>query len=408
MGFIFDPKCKLELYAGTSTETVEDLHMEFDVNLSSLSFPNTAEITVYNLDYVTRHIFEEYHQQINFYAGYRDEINLIFSGYTINVISEREETTWKTTIYAREGIREVNEKTFEKTYKKGTTVYTIMSDMLTATGLPYKIDSINEQGTSISPQVAFEQKILQSNTYNDKIKDCLTQICNDFDYEWTVLHDVIEVRKKGSSFHPGSTAVVISNDTGMIGDASLQTRSVDEPKTKTNKPKKIRETVKTGSTGSTVTELQNILLRKGYLSSSDVDGTFGSATKAAVVGYQNDKLLKPADGIVGKDTWEALIGDSDEKRVRVDSIVKVALNPEIKPGRFVLIKSRNITKRVEFQEDDIRSYGANGVFLVNSVNFYGDNFGGDFVAEVNASIPINENDTRYTYPVVYAGMEFYW
>ena len=63
-------------------------------------------------------------------------------------------------------------------------------------------------------------------------------------------------------------------------------------------------TLKQGSRGSDVTNLQNALKSAGYNVGS-VDGIFGPKTLSAVKSYQTAKGLK-ADGIVGTKTWGAL------------------------------------------------------------------------------------------------------
>ena len=64
--------------------------------------------------------------------------------------------------------------------------------------------------------------------------------------------------------------------------------------------------VKYGSTGNVVKLLQQRLNALGYNCGS-ADGIFGGATRNAVVRYQSSKKLS-ADGIVGNNTWKALLG----------------------------------------------------------------------------------------------------
>lgn len=67
-------------------------------------------------------------------------------------------------------------------------------------------------------------------------------------------------------------------------------------------------TLRKGSKGVYVKELQNLLISKGYSCGSyGADGDFGGATYNAVVDYQRDNGLD-VDGIVGQQTWRALKG----------------------------------------------------------------------------------------------------
>lgn len=65
--------------------------------------------------------------------------------------------------------------------------------------------------------------------------------------------------------------------------------------------------VKTGSKGSSVSELQKLLNKNGY--NLSVDGVFGQKTQAAVRDYQAKNNLA-ADGIAGNNTWSSLYGKS--------------------------------------------------------------------------------------------------
>lgn len=65
-----------------------------------------------------------------------------------------------------------------------------------------------------------------------------------------------------------------------------------------------RSTLKVGSKGEEVRQLQQKLAIIGYAPGS-ADGSFGAKTKAAVIAFQKDAGLS-ADGIVGAKTWAAL------------------------------------------------------------------------------------------------------
>ncbi|MBO7663002.1 MAG: peptidoglycan-binding protein [Clostridia bacterium] len=78
-----------------------------------------------------------------------------------------------------------------------------------------------------------------------------------------------------------------------------------EPTPPEPKPAK-HKTVRKGSSGSAVKELQKDLISLGYdVGKTGADGKFGANTLKAVKAFQKDKKLK-VDGIVGAKTWEAL------------------------------------------------------------------------------------------------------
>ena len=71
-------------------------------------------------------------------------------------------------------------------------------------------------------------------------------------------------------------------------------------------PEQARPTLRRGSKGAYVTLLQTKLIQLGYnLSPYGADGAFGAKTENAVRTFQTNAELN-VDGIVGKQTWEAL------------------------------------------------------------------------------------------------------
>ena len=71
----------------------------------------------------------------------------------------------------------------------------------------------------------------------------------------------------------------------------------------TSTPTATDPTLRQGSSGAAASKLQQLLNTKGI--DITVDGDFGSATRAAVVKFQQQNGLV-ADGIVGTQTWQAL------------------------------------------------------------------------------------------------------
>ena len=91
--------------------------------------------------------------------------------------------------------------------------------------------------------------------------------------------------------------------TGIIDDATWEKLILlPAPSAAALTPKGV---LKRGSKGSTVTELQNLLVHVGLLDSTDVDGKFGPKTEAAVKKYQQLRNLK-VDGKVGPNTLASL------------------------------------------------------------------------------------------------------
>ncbi len=114
------------------------------------------------------------------------------------------------------------------------------------------------------------------------------------------------------------------------------------------------ELLRLGSSGESVREAQNLLIKAGYsVGSSGADGKFGTGTENAVKKFQKAKGLG-VDGIIGSATWGALRGSSG------GSIVHVSGGPGV-------LKFIKVAEAQEFHErivtsdgegDNINPYGA--------------------------------------------------
>ena len=102
----------------------------------------------------------------------------------------------------------------------------------------------------------------------------------------------------------GDILVKEGHHTIMILDNGA--RAYEAPLTKKVTDVSDYPTLQNGAKGSLVKTLQTLLNKHG--SRLTVDGSFGPATKNAVVAYQKLNGLVP-DGIVGKNTWNKLVND---------------------------------------------------------------------------------------------------
>jgi len=83
------------------------------------------------------------------------------------------------------------------------------------------------------------------------------------------------------------------------------------------------ELIQPGSAGPDVEDVQRRLADLGMATDDEV-GVFGTATRAAVRAFQQQRGL-PADGIVGTDTWHALVGASYRLGDRMLYVTRPAL-----------------------------------------------------------------------------------
>ena len=106
------------------------------------------------------------------------------------------------------------------------------------------------------------------------------------------------------------------------------------------------QTIKKGSSGSSVSELQKLLNQNGY--SLDVDGVFGSKTQAAVRDYQRKNNLS-VDGIAGSKTWGALTGSKSTtpKKSTADWLAEYEGNRPVYQQSQAVTDAENLLKQYE-------------------------------------------------------------
>ncbi|MGD1712144.1 peptidoglycan-binding domain-containing protein [Dapis sp. BLCC M172] len=81
--------------------------------------------------------------------------------------------------------------------------------------------------------------------------------------------------------------------------------------------------LRNGSNGSDVTLVQRLLNDAGY-GSLVADGIFGVSTDAAVKQFQKDRNLT-VDGVVGSQTWEALLPPTIGRGSRGDDVERLQI-----------------------------------------------------------------------------------
>ena len=87
--------------------------------------------------------------------------------------------------------------------------------------------------------------------------------------------------------------------------------------TPTPTPSGQHPTLRKGSKGADVVELQELLLKAGYaLPKYGADGSFGNETLTAVKAFQRDNGLS-VDGVVGAKTWASLLRDRPAESLTV-------------------------------------------------------------------------------------------
>jgi peptidoglycan L-alanyl-D-glutamate endopeptidase CwlK len=125
-------------------------------------------------------------------------------------------------------------------------------------------------------------------------------------------------------------------------------------------------TIKSGSKGKLVQQMQKLLNDNGF--SLSVDGKFGNSSDEAIKKFQFDHGLSP-DGIVGNKTWEALkaskpeitvlrLGDEGDLVQKMQKLLK-KIGYKITPDGDFGKKTRKVLKKFQ-KKSDLKSDGVAG------------------------------------------------
>lgn len=187
---------------------LSDLDIAFKVERSIRREPNKAEIKVWNLSASTRARVERGGIVI-LRAGFENPSTL-FRGDTRSVYTEREGPDVITTITARDGGRAYSDTRISRSYGAGTTVVTVLRDVVEAMG-------IGQGNLSDFAAVALRNG---SSTFADGFvaagpaRRVLSSILRGQGLRWSVQNGALQIQRGQNALQVQS--VVLASDTGMV------------------------------------------------------------------------------------------------------------------------------------------------------------------------------------------------
>lgn len=190
---------------------IKDLKIIFDITKSLISIPNLAKIQIYNPNDTTISTLQKKFTKIQLFAGYKDNIGLIFKGEVRNVFQTRSGVDRIITLYSGDGEKDWQNAIFNKTYTENVSVKTIIEDLFktfSTSGLG-EIDGI--------PDVKDK---LRGQSLSGSSKDILDKYADEYNFEWSIQDGNIIVSQNDGLLKKDE-AVLISATTGMIGTPTV-------------------------------------------------------------------------------------------------------------------------------------------------------------------------------------------
>ena len=190
--------------------TVTDLRVKFDIRKKRKADENVGKISIYNLSPNSRFIMQapatdagDGQTQISLFTGYQDtEISLLFKGVG-NIVSEYNEPDWVTSIEATDGVDKLGAVVFEKRYIAGTPVVQIVTDIISASGMP--VGSLG----------AVTGVLRKSRTFSGPVDKILGDLQSTYEFTFDVQNEVASTKTNVGVDPSQIVRLGISN--GLIG-----------------------------------------------------------------------------------------------------------------------------------------------------------------------------------------------
>ena len=187
---------------------IRNLRMSFQIEKTTKSDPNRATFTVYNLNENSRAKLEEAAELfLSIEAGYGDETKVIFSGDVDKIENKKTPTDWVTIVETGDGKKDLTETRLNKSYKKGTSVKTVIDDALSA------FTNLKNNGLP-DGLIQSAKELVTGGTFSGKSKDILDKLLGEQGLEFSVQDDEVVITEKDKATN--NDIYIINPNSGLI------------------------------------------------------------------------------------------------------------------------------------------------------------------------------------------------
>lgn len=199
-----------------------NLDFSFSISKSIKSEPNTADISIINLNANQRSRLENLKAaSVQLEAGYQDDYQVIFLGDLRTGIAIRTENEWILNLKAGEGEQAIRKARINKTFPKGSKTEDVLKALVSTLGvsegnLKAAIDNLKIRGLN----EIFRDGVLLSGSASRE----LTNACRALGYVWSIQNGALLI--SSSKLKNTNTAYSLSYQTGLVGMASIDSKGV--------------------------------------------------------------------------------------------------------------------------------------------------------------------------------------
>lgn len=226
---------RVRVEGSANVRVFEGLRVQFKIQKTSKREPNTAELSISNLNETSRAALQGSGVVIAIEAGYSNHLERIFSGEAIHTSHVREGADWVTKVQMMDGLRAYKYAKVSQSFKAGTKVSAVFSVVA------------NALGVNATDAVAFVRQHIRAQFPRGYVAHGraaleIENILRGRGLEWSIQDGRLQVTEVGKPFPGPSTAVLLSSATGLIGSPAY-----GSPEKVPGQPKKQQSVLKAKS-----------------------------------------------------------------------------------------------------------------------------------------------------------------
>ena len=194
---------------GDTLVTFQDFKIVFEVEQNLNKEPNTAFISIYNLNSSQREDLSEKGSKVILSAGYNDNFDVLFTGDLVRAVSRKDGPDFITEIECKDSQRTIAHSSTRKSFRGGIKVKRVINHL---------IESMELKSTANTKILLQEIKSEYTNgkVLSGKSSGMLDKILKDQGMEWSVQNGRLQILRFGGVNDP-VPVITLSKDNGLVG-----------------------------------------------------------------------------------------------------------------------------------------------------------------------------------------------
>jgi hypothetical protein len=199
----------------------QNLRIAFQVTSSIRPEPNTAELTIYNLNEDSRTEVQKPKVPCIIEAGYGTELAQIFKGYLRDATNQNRGTDWVTTLITGDGDIACKESRISESFAKGAEIDKVIETLFKRLGPTVDVQNAIENIKKGKFREGLTQ-FTRGTTLYGKTVEQLTKMMKSKDLEWFIDQGQVQVIPRDTILPTSSGKVQrLTQNTGLIGSPQV-------------------------------------------------------------------------------------------------------------------------------------------------------------------------------------------